>query len=517
MSKPLSPNNSRSFNVWTAPLLVITLLSLVFYADTALTFNSPENLFQVHENKLLEFELSEDNFEIEELEMAEGKWKYVVWIKAERPVLLVAKNTAQNLMTEKLENKDGLMFISETNKHIFFETPLLSNQIQHDGLTDFVNKARQINAGFRTALRVPNYNFEKWPAKTLVDTLMNNKMVLHGLYRKLFLNEDDLSDYYVKPGPINHMQSNQIIQTYKEFIVANMNDLIQNYTLKYLKPRRDVLRAAKTCTWAHASIEKILTYIKTKSTPILEKFVDSSVRIIFSKFYEENYFPLFNEDGVQNFLKTMVESDKNLMMETALKHFPAGLNNRINLGMAMYNNNSGWVAMGQQMISNVQNRYRDYANQYLQNAFNDAGKNPYIVSFIDQLDDQIRDLLATLNVEFKKNYSVQFEENEMVQFEAEAMKLIDVKDFFTNRMLQEVNHVLRVFVQNYVWYSVNLTMMPNLMFSMLGPVKTDSNFENGLLIADRYNLLAPIIDSSRMNFNFVPGVELFVENRRLVV
>ena len=105
----------------------------------------------------------------------------------------------------------------------------------------------------------------------------------------------------------------------------------------------------------------------------------------------------------------------------------------------------------------------------------------------------------------------------MVQFEAEAMKLIDVKDFFTNRMLQEVNHVLRVFVQNYVWYSVNLTMMPNLMFSMLGPVKTDSNFENGLLIADRYNLLAPIIDSSRMNFNFVPGVELFVENRRLVV
>ena len=97
------------------------------------------------------------------------------------------------------------------------------------------------------------------------------------------------------------------------------------------------------------------------------------------------------------------------------------------------------------------------------------------------------------------------------------MNLIDVKKFFTNRMLQDVNHVLRLFVQNYVWYSVNLTMMPNLMFSMLGPLKTNANFENGLLIADQYNLLAPIIDSSRMNFNFVPGVHLFHENRRLVV
>ena len=497
-----------------ALLVAITLLALVL-TTSAIRFASPENLLQVVKDELVPYAIKEKDFEIEEIKVGENGWKYKLTLKADKPTMIVAKNTLKNKALKRLENDDGMLFVSPTIKHLYYASKIFPEKVQYNNLTSFVENIRKVDQNCLKNLRLPLYQHEKWPASVLVDQLTNNKKVLHGLYRKLFLNEDDQEETYVKIPPIVHLQPESIIETYKSFIVVNMNNLIETYILKYLKPRRDILRAAKTCTWAHASIETITTYIKTKSTPILQGFVDSSVRIIFAKFYQDNYLPLFDDKGVQAFIKTLEKDDVNLFINAMATRFPSGLSGNINLGVTAQQ--QPWIGGGQHVIFHLRDLYRAYANEKLVPAYKEAEKNPYIASFLDLIDDQIRDLLEKLNVEFKYYYSVEFEENEKLEFEKEALKLIDVKDFFTNQMIGEVSHILQSFVQNYLWYTANLTMMPNLMINMIGNLQLDRGFELAYINPDMYNKLVPIVKSNFMNYTYLRDIDIFNDERRLQI
>lgn len=497
-----------------ALLVAIALLALVL-STSAIKFTSPKDLMEVVNDELVPYTIKEADFEIAETEVRPGAWKYRLTLKASKPTILVVKNDLKNKAKKKLENYDGMLFISPTVKHLYYASRELDAKIQYNNLTSFIENVRKVDQNCLKNLRLPLYQHEKWPASVLVDQLTNNKKVLHGLYRKLFLNEDNAGESYVKIPPIVHLQPQSIIETYKNFIVLNMNNLIETYILKYLKPRRDILRAAKTCTWGHASIETITTYIKTKSTPILEGFVDSSVRIIFTKFYQDNYLPLFDDKGVETFIKTTEQDDLNLLINATVTQFPSGIQGNFNLGVDQQT--TPWIGLGQQIIFYLKNRYREYTNKKLVAAYKEAEKNPYIASFLDLIDDQIRDLLEKLNVEFKTYYSVEFEENEKLEFEKDALKLIDVKDFFTNQMIGEVSHVLQAFVQNYLWYTTNLTLMPNLMFELIGNVQIDRGFQLAFVNNNSFNTLAPIVKSDYMNYPYLREVDIFNDERRLQI
>ena len=510
------PHSVACFQTQIALFLILSTL-LLTAPTLSIKLVSPDNLYEVKNEILVPFKLSNLNFSIDAQEVEDGVFMYVVFLISRVPVFLVSKNTNANKDNQKLENGDGAIFLGNGFKHVFGNSEDVQGEIQFNNIEGLLTELKQRGklGSIKLKLVLPMYSFENWPSALLQDSINNNKVILQGISDKLF-PEEGQGKMYVEKREIVHMQANEIESKYREFAGHKCKDMLEYHIDEIIKPQRDTAYNAKSFGKAsHSTIETVTKSTLDAILPMISKSIDSSVRITLNKHFEEEFKPIFDKDGLQKFLQSeLLPIKMNLILAVARSVFyeEGPTEDMVSLSLDTITNRDDVYALGQSMVDQALMLYRSYAERKLEKVLEATLKDQYVIGFLKHIKDSITGAVSKINTDvWKGSYSVEMTGDEQKNLVEDLFDSMDIVDFLLSMLIDGVMPTIREFVTNYIWYNVEYNMFSELALTVMSPGNRQVGFMGIMLNLQNYNSLVPMAGMGVVEFNVGSREVLFQE------
>lgn len=450
-----------------SPVTLLLLLALAGLSACQ-AFGAPDDLLFVDGNKLSKYKLTTDNFLIQTNKMQDGKESYTVYLYSKKPDILVVK-MGMNKDNEKLENGDGAIVVGNGFVHLVGYSEEVEQAVQFKNVGELYTKLKQAGklGTITSYLDLPWYRNEAWPPQLVADTMGDNKQLLRNMSLKLY-PDVATADQYLDQSVIKHCEDKSLVEGYQTFLAMKATEVIGQFMDKYIKERRMTQYTAKSFGRAsHTGIATIVTEVTSKFIEMAKGAVDSSFRITLAGFYNKSMIPMFDNDGLHKFLKEdLVKFEKNIILYTARKTFPSGINNdlTVTLSLRPTANPGTEHSLGENIVDTILDFYRYYAHEKINNDIKKALENDYTKEFLKNVMEKVTDAVTHINDNIlTKSYSTKFEENEKQELINELIASFNVVDFFLDIMIEGVRPAIEEFVNNYIWFTVNFSMFSELM------------------------------------------------------